>query len=164
MFWGAVGYGMPMHGPFLTGHVDHVLDDKGRLTLPAGFREPFIGESYFVPSCMVAPTCACTTWSHGGRTTRSISSRSTSFLNPADDAQIGDLYESMYRVVPDKQGRVVVPQEIVETLGLEGRVRITGHRDHLRLWHPPAHDRYRAARAAQLAAAGEGPGGVEDAS
>ena len=71
----------------------------------------------------------------------------------ADD-QIGDLYESMYRVVPDKQGRVVVPQEFVEALGLEGRVRITGHRDHLRLWHPSAHDRHRAARAAQRVGGG----------
>ena len=162
-------YGMPMHGPFLTGHVDHVLDDKGRLTLPAGFREPFIGESYFVPS------------SHGDPYVRLYDVESwrvfdEKHLEPLDDftdreadAQIGDVYEGMYRVVPDKQGRVVVPQEFVEVLGLEGRVRITGHRDHLRLWHPPAHDRYRAARAAKLAAAGEAAAGdrasgVKDAS
>jgi MraZ protein len=156
---------MAMHGPFLTGQVDHVLDDKGRLTLPAGFREPFIGESYFVPS------------SHGGPYVRLYDLESwrtydakhieplDPFLNRQDDDQIGDLYERMYRVVPDKQGRVVVPQEIVESLGLEGKVRITGHRDHLRLWHPPAHARYRAARAAErAAAAGDGPSEVEDAS
>jgi DNA-binding transcriptional regulator/RsmH inhibitor MraZ len=80
------------------------------------------------------------------------------------DEQIGDLYESMYRVVPDKQGRVLLPQEFVEALGLAGKVRITGHRDHLRLWHPPTHDRHRALREGLRAAAANRPRGGEDAS
>lgn len=155
---------MAMHGPYLTGRVDHVLDEKGRFTLPAGFREPFIAEAYFVPSSHGDPYVRLygqeSWWAYDEKYLESLDV----FTSREADAQVGDLYEDMYRVVPDKQGRVVVPQEFVEALGLEGRVRITGHRDHLRLWHPPAHDLYRAARAAQRLAAGDRPRGVDDAS
>jgi MraZ protein len=150
--------------PYLTGRVDHALDEKGRLTLPAGFREPFEAEAYFVPS------------SHGEPYVRLYDLESwrafdEKYLESLDvfgdreaDAQIGDLYESMYRVVPDKQGRVLVPQEFVESLGLAGKVRITGHRDHLRLWDPLTHERHRAERESRRVAAGNRRPGVQDAS
>jgi len=153
-----------MHRPYLTGRVDHVLDEKGRLTLPAAFRESFEAEAYFVPSSHGEPYVRL----YDLESWRAFDAKYLESLDEVGDReaddQIGDLYESMYRVVPDKQGRVLVPQEFVATLGLEGRVRITGHRDHLRLWHPSAHDRHRAARAAQRSAAGEPLRGAQDAS
>lgn len=152
-----------MHGPYLTGRVDHALDEKGRLTLPAAFRESFEAEAYFVPSSHGEPYVRL----YDLESWRAFDEKYLESLDEVGDReaddQIGDLYESMYRVVPDKQGRVLVPQEFVEALGFAGKVRITGHRDHLRLWHPPAHDRHRAARESQRVAAGNRRREVEDA-
>lgn len=152
-----------MQGPYLTGRVDHVLDDKGRLTLPAGFRGTFGAEAYFVPSSHGEPYVRL----YDPETWRAFDEKYLASLDEFGDReadeQIGDLYESMCRVVPDKQGRVVVPQEFVDFLGLEDKVRITGHRDHLRLWHPPIHDRHRAERARLRAAAAAAAAGMGDA-
>jgi len=153
-----------MDRPYLTGRVDHALDEKGRLTLPAGFREPFEAEAYFVPSSHGEPYVRLYDVGSWRASDQKYLESLDEFGDLEADEQIGDLYESMYRVVPDKQGRVLVPQEFVEALGLAGKVRITGHRDHLRLWHPPTHDRHRAAREALRVAAGRLRRGVEDVS
>jgi len=152
-----------MPEPYLTGRVDHVLDEKGRLTLPAGFRGTFGAEAYFVPSSHGEPYVRLYDPERWRAFDEKYLASLDEYSDREADEQIGDLYESMSRVVPDKQGRVVVPQEFVDFLGLEDKVRITGHRDHLRLWHPPTHDRHRAERArlrAEAAASTAGVGGA----
>lgn len=145
---------------FLTGRVDHALDEKGRITLPAGSRATFKASVYFVPSSHGEPYVRLYDFPRWKAFDEKYIASLDEVANREADNQIGDLYESMYRVVPDKQGRLVVPQEFIDSLGLEEKVRITGHRDHLRLWHPAVHDRHRAERARLRAEAAAGSGAV----
>ncbi len=135
-----------MNRPFLTGRVDHTLDDKGRITLPAAFRDLFVGESYFVPSAHGEPFLRLyDSFSWAAHDQRYLDSLDELGDREADE-QIGDLYEDMFIVSRDSQGRVTIPSDFIQKLGLKGKVRITGHRDHLRLWDPAVHQAYREAR------------------
>jgi MraZ protein len=152
-----------MNGPFLTGRVDHSLDEKGRVTLPAAFRDVFLDDAYLVPSAHGEPFVRL----YDPNSWRAHDDRYIASLDELGDAEadelISELYEGMYRIAPDKQGRVVIPQPIVEALGLNGKVRITGHRDHLRFWDPATHDRHREARERLRAAEGQRRSGGSDA-
>ena len=57
----------------------------------------------------------------------------------------GDLFSTACEVVPDKQGRILLPAELRAYAGLEKDVTIIGNRNHAEIW---ATDVWNARRAA----------------
>ena len=57
----------------------------------------------------------------------------------------GDLFSTACEVVPDKQGRILLPAELRSYAGLEKDVTIIGNRNHAEIW---ATDVWNARRAA----------------
>lgn len=135
-----------MRGPFLAGRFEHTLDEKGRVTVPSRYRKHFEGGAFLVPD------------PHGEQCIRvyhpeSWADYDEKFIEPLDEFgdpeasfRIGDLYESIHQVTPDKQGRILIPQFWIDELKLSGKVWITGHRDHLQIWKPETHQRRREER------------------
>ena len=125
-----------MVGMFLSGEFDHALDPKGRVTLPARYREHFRGGAVLVrfqdrePGvCVFHPD----SWDEFDQ--KYLESLNV-FENEADAWRARDIYKNQDFVEPDAQGRVLLPAQRIKELGLSGKVKIIGVRTHLEIWDP----------------------------
>jgi MraZ protein len=116
------------------GHFQHSLDEKGRLTVPARFRELLQGGAYitqgFDRCLMVMP----------GPYFHQVYAH-LSALNLAD--QTARMMRRMilanaYPLEADKVGRVLVPQHLREFAGLDGEAVVAGQGDYFEVWTPTA--------------------------
>ena len=112
------------------GTFEHSLDDRGRVAVPARYRDAFADGGVLTPSpdgCLeLYPV--------------------REFENVADDLtaegahhQRGrrlrrGLYARSYDVELDKQGRILIPPSLREAVGLAGSVVLAGRRECLELW------------------------------
>jgi MraZ protein len=114
----------------LLGEHDHSLDDKNRLTLPAKLREQ-LGDAVVVTRGMEGclNVYAASAWqdlagrvsaidplSRDGRELRRF------FFTGAVSGEL------------DKQGRMVLPASLLESVGIEREVTVAGMYDHLEVW------------------------------
>ena len=114
------------------GEYSHNLDDKGRLTLPARWRE-VLGDRVVVTRgmehCLLVFTAAdfekfVTEATAVGMTGADARGLSRYFSSKATDD------------TPDKQGRISIPQTLRDHAGLNGEVMVVGAFDHIELWNP----------------------------
>jgi MraZ protein len=115
----------------LSGVHEHTLDEKNRLTLPARFR-PHFAEGLVltrdVDSCVSIYTKA--------EFSRTIEARLAG-LDPfsSENRQMRRYYYSgATEASPDRQGRVMVPQVLIQSAGLDREVTVVGVLDHLEIW------------------------------
>lgn len=124
---------------FLGEH-EHTLDEKGRLTLPAKLRDSFpegLVLTRGMDGCLYAYPKA--DWAE-------LASRISGFdLLSRDDRMIQrHFFSGAAEVVPDKQGRVVIPGSLAAHAKLDREVVVAGVYDRLEIWD-------RAAWRAQIA-------------
>jgi MraZ protein len=120
----------------LAGEFEHVLDDKGRVTLPAKYRECFQDGAFLVRLVGEEPSIRV-------YDTQGWNDFDARYLEPLheygsdDDAwRIRNVFRNLYEVDPDKAGRILLPGAFVDELGLDGKVKIIGNRTHLEIWNP----------------------------
>lgn len=122
--------------PFLTGEYELTIDEKGRLLVPAEVRKELdsgrdgtgliivVGQNakhWFYPETYyrehVAPII------------------NDAVLDPDDLNYLTLVFSTARRVVPDKQGRMVLPDDAdFDREGLGRDVTLVGMRNHLQLW------------------------------
>jgi MraZ protein len=124
---------------FLGEH-EHTLDQKGRLTLPAKYRDSFpegIVLTRGMDGCVFAYAKA--DWADRA-------GRLASFDALSRDERIiqRHFFSGAAEVIPDKQGRVMIPAALASHAGLGRDVVVAGVYDHLEIWD-------RAAWRAQIA-------------
>lgn len=113
------------------GEYEHTLDDKGRLTLPARFREAFAGGCVVtrgMDGCLVVYTREA--WD------RFVSVRLEG-LDPfsREARQMARfLFSGAAEAEPDRQGRVMIPPVLVGHAKLDREVVVAGVRDHVEIW------------------------------
>jgi MraZ protein len=119
------------------GQFRHNLDSKGRLTVPARFREHLASEGAYVMqgfdnNLMVLPT----------PTFESISRRvsQTTMTDPKARLLRRLLFSTADYVEMDKAGRVLIPQFLREAAGLENGVIVIGSGDYFEIWSPEMWD------------------------
>jgi len=114
------------------GEYAHNIDDKGRLTLPARWREE-LGQRVVVtrgmePCLLVFPAAKFETFLNEintvGMTAADARGLSRFFSSKATDDEL------------DKQGRVSLPINLREFAHLNGEVMVVGAFDHIELWSP----------------------------
>ncbi len=118
------------------------LDDKGRLILPARFRDQLQGGLVITKGherCL-------SVWTQAGfdELTRQVSAA------PANDAA-GRAYQRILfsaanQEVLDKQGRITVPPRLREYAGLTRDCAVIGAMDHVEIWSAVAWASYEAAQ------------------
>ena len=115
----------------LSSEYEHTLDEKNRLTLPARFRSRFADGLVItrgIDDCLSVFTPE--------EFSQSIESRLAK-LNPLsrESRDMRRFYFSgTVEAVPDKQGRVMVPQALMQKVGIEREVLVVGVLDHLEVW------------------------------
>lgn len=122
------------------GRYHHSIDSKGRLTVPAKFRDLLSDGAYvsqgFERNLMVmtAPTFA------------SLSERVNNMsLTAQTTRELRRLiFASADAVETDKNGRILIPQFLREVAGLEGEAVLVGVGDYFEIWSPEAWEKQQA--------------------
>lgn len=116
------------------GQYRHTIDDKGRLTIPARFRELMEDGAYitqgFEKNLMVLT-------SHGFESMTRQVNRS-SITDPTARALKRLLFSTADRVSPDKNGRILIPQFLRDSNHLDGEAFLVGVGDYFEIWTPEA--------------------------
>jgi MraZ protein len=115
------------------GQFQHNLDNKGRLMVPARYRDllatgAFITQGF--DKCLMVMTDA-----YFNQVYDRINS-----MNPTDSATRllrRLILSNAYSVVPDKVGRILVPQNLRGFLGIEsGELTVAGQGEYFEVWTP----------------------------
>jgi MraZ protein len=123
------------------------LDDKGRLVLPAKFRED-LGEGLVMTRgqdrCVVI-------WPAAEFATYAQRLNEASRSNAAVRAYLRVLFSGAFDQQPDKQGRVSIPAQLREYAELDRDVTIAGNGTTAEIWNGPAWDAYLSEQEAGFA-------------
>ncbi len=115
----------------LLGEHEHTLDEKNRLTLPAKFRQEFkdgVVVTRGMDGCLYAYTR--TDWE------RLVDDRLRSLDTLNREARLMQrfFFSGAVEAELDKQGRVMLPNALTESAGLQREVVVAGVYDHLEIW------------------------------
>ncbi len=116
------------------GSYQHNLDDKGRLMIPARFRETLDGGAYITQGfdrCLMVMT---------GEYFRQVIDQlnTISLTDPNARLLRRMIMGNAFQVDIDKVGRVLVPQMLREFAGLNGEAIVAGQGEYFEVWSPAA--------------------------
>lgn len=134
-----------------VGEFQHSLDAKGRVILPARFRDQLEGGGYMaraLDECLAVYPLA-----EFDRVARKL--REARERGPRERQAARAFFTGAVEITPDKQGRVAVPQHLREYAHLDRDVYIVGYDDHIEIWDA---EKFRAHEADGIAALVEGEG------
>lgn len=123
--------GGPAVESLFVGQHEHSLDAKGRIVLPASFRSAFEPSGFLIKhseGCL-----ALMTPDRFGEIAGQMSERSQSggLHGRAAKRSFG---AGAARVLPDKQGRIAVPEELRRFAGLQRECIVIGAIDEVEIW------------------------------
>ncbi|MCL2543541.1 MAG: division/cell wall cluster transcriptional repressor MraZ [Nocardioidaceae bacterium] len=123
------------------------LDDKGRLFLPAKFRDR-LAEGLVVTqgqeNCLVV-------WPTDVFAEEAERAAARPMTNRAARHYARVLFAGGEETKPDKQGRIGVPANLREYAGLDREVVVIGVRDRLEIWNPVKWQEFQAAALEEFA-------------
>lgn len=123
----------------LIGRHDYAIDDKGRLNFPAKFRED-MGSSFIV-TCWLDGCLAAFPMAEWERLKSLL--REKSMVRSREVQRY--LYASATEAVPDKQGRILIPQYLRDAASLEKDVTLVGLDSRVEIWNTDAWVKHEAA-------------------
>jgi len=138
----------------LTGTHPRTLDDKKRLALPKRVREQ-LGE---VSKLFVTQGQDQCLWLYGPEEMERLSGKIDQA--PTTDREVRRFrllfFSSMEEVDIDGNGRILLPERLVEFAGLKHEVVLIGVRDHLEIWETERWQQFMTQNAGGFDAAAEG--------
>lgn len=114
------------------GQFEHALDEKGRMTIPARFREELGDVAYitraFDPNLTVMPEPVF----------QSLADRlnDLSYTDPQVRLLQGLIFSNAVRVEFDKAGRILIPQFLRELAALQNNAVVVGKGMRFEIWAP----------------------------
>ncbi|MBN1995691.1 MAG: division/cell wall cluster transcriptional repressor MraZ [Anaerolineae bacterium] len=114
------------------GEYEHTIDDKGRLTIPAKFRDELEGGVVItrgLDGCL---------WAFSRSQFETLSEKIAQLptTNPAARNFSRFMFSNASDSVPDRQGRVLVPQNLRDYAGIESETVIIGVMNRVEIWNP----------------------------
>ena len=124
-----------------SGMSNHSIDAKGRIVLPAKFREE-LGESFYLAR------------GFGNECVQVLSKEQFNAISekiqalPANKAMALQYVftASAVEVTPNAQGRVIIPQTLRDFAGLEGEALVIGMNTRLAIWRKKKFDSFMASQ------------------
>jgi len=128
------------------GHVNTVVDDKGRLILPAKFRKHILPEANGIINVTLGrDNCIwlfpSNEWSKVLKTIGST--------NPYTDEEVENRRRMLFHtddISVDSQHRILLPGELLEAVGIKKDVLLLGQIERVEVWDPEAYKKYMASR------------------
>ena len=114
------------------GQFQHNLDDKGRLMIPARFRELLEGGAFITQGfdkCLMVMT-----ETHFKQVYDRI--EAMNLADPGTRSLRRLLLSNAYSVEVDKVGRILVPQNLRAFLQIEGEAIVAGQGEYFEVWKP----------------------------
>ena len=124
-----------------TGEYRHTVDDKGRIAVPVKFRaqlDPGSMVSGWLDDCLAIHTKA-------GWEELSEKVAALPFTDPRSRSFQRFVFSTATEAQMDKQGRILLPAYLRQSVGLTGDAVLVGSRDHAEIWAPDRWDTYRKA-------------------
>ena len=122
-----------------TGEYRHSVDEKGRIAVPVKFRsqlDPGSMVSGWMDDCLAIHTAEG--WARLAAKVAAL---------PVTDMESRRFQRFVFSTATeaemDKQGRVLLPAPLRESVGLEREAVLVGSRDHAEIWAPDRWDAYR---------------------
>jgi len=119
-----------------TGEYEHTIDTKNRLSIPAKIREALdastVGDKFYIILGLNKKL-----WLYPNVYYERLVSQTPSELIPAEETLMSELVTfPLARLVDlDGQGRILLPETMVQRAGLGREVMILGMRDHVQIWN-----------------------------
>lgn len=116
------------------GQYQHSVDDKGRLMIPARFRELLDGGAFITQGfdrCLMVMTAVYFQQVYD-------SLNAMNLADPIARLMRRMILANAYPLEIDKVGRVLVPQKLREFAGLDGEAVVTGQGEYFEVWTPTA--------------------------
>lgn len=115
------------------GSYTYQLDEKGRVSLPAAFRreaadQRFVLLQAYPPALALYPEAE---WA-------GVEERLRELLRHQPEARmyVLSVMAGAVEVVPDSQGRILIPSRLKEAAGLDGQALLVGAIDKIEIWRP----------------------------
>ncbi len=120
------------------GKFSHTLDPKGRIILPAKYREELGGHVVLAPGIDGCIFCyPLPEW-------EKFATQLMSLPGTASNRQVQRYFMSnAYDIEPDPQGRILLPADLKDKAGLEREIISVGMRNRIEIWSP---ERYNASQ------------------
>ena len=114
------------------GEFSHTIDDKGRLTIPAKFRDEL--ESGVV---ITRGLDGCL-WAYSRSEWEALSEKIAKLptTNPAARNFSRFMFSGAFDSIPDRQGRILLPQNLREYAEIQNETVIIGVQNKLEIWSP----------------------------
>lgn len=135
---------------FLGTHTPR-LDEKGRLILPAKFREELQGGLVIARG---KDRCLCV-WSKAGFAESTVDFQRTAYGEASARTQARLVFSSASDEIPDKQGRITVPPMLREYANLRRDCVVIGARDRVEIWDAQAWQDFTARHEDEFASSPE---------
>ena len=121
---------------FLMGEHDITVDDKSRLLVPAEFRKE-ISEARDEKVLICRIGRKRVPWLYPENYYRELIAQRRLSLTPGEDEEAFNeaYYSLIFRLQWDGQGRVVLPEKLVNRTALKKELTIVGAGDHLVIWN-----------------------------
>lgn len=112
------------------GEYRHAIDEKGRITIPARYRQLLAEGAYitqgFDRNLMVLRIAAFENMS------RKVNEMSLTHPGARELRRV--LFSQAERVEPDKSGRILIPQFLRQEVGLDGEATVVGVGTYFEIW------------------------------
>ncbi len=114
------------------GEFSHTIDDKGRLTIPAKFRDEL--ESGVV---ITRGLDGCL-WAYGRSEWEELAEKIAKLPSTNQAARNFSrfMFSSAFDSIPDRQGRILLPQPLRDYAGIQNETIIIGVKNKLEIWNP----------------------------
>jgi MraZ protein len=118
---------------FYAGEFRHSLDDKNRITIPSRWRRADGEDFIILPE---AQETFLLVMSHGAFSRMSAEAESNPLVAPRERRVfLRHLHARAEHASSDKQGRLVLPDDICKLLDLKGEVTLVGGRGRFEIWN-----------------------------
>jgi MraZ protein len=114
------------------GEYSHTIDDKGRLTIPARFRDEL--ESGVV---ITRGLDGCL-WAYGRSEWETLAEKIAQLPTTHQAARnfARFMFSSAFDSIPDRQGRILLSQNLRDYAGIQNETVIIGVKNKLEIWNP----------------------------
>lgn len=114
------------------GEYEHSIDDKGRLTIPARFRDELEGGVVItrgLDGCL---------WAFSRSEWEALAEKISRLptTNQAARNFARFMFSSAFDSIPDRQGRVLIPQNLRTYAGIENETVVIGVMNRVEIWNP----------------------------